>query len=190
MPWRPIQPNAAGLLSLLGLKNLGRQPESLLETVQPSMEMFRFFTEGRAEFVGGSFSVPMAGNYNATGFTSTDLQVPEGELWYVHHYHCEVYVIANGGTQVLTCEGLRSAILLPGTIPGSSFSGPTITSDMQGPFRNTSPPVDLVLGGGSISDVFVPARSAFGASQNLFNYTSLGNDVIYLAAARISRLLV
>lgn len=46
MPWRPIQTAAPGLLSLLQLKNLGKNPDVLLEEVRPTLEMVPWWLRG------------------------------------------------------------------------------------------------------------------------------------------------
>lgn len=46
MAWRPIQTNTAGLLSLLGIKNVGKNPDALLEVVQPTSEMGAWWLRG------------------------------------------------------------------------------------------------------------------------------------------------
>lgn len=82
----PIQTAPLGLLGLLNLKNLGRNPKSMEDDVQPVMDITSLYLQGQVEdlpdmtlartaLAGGGFSQ-----------WATPVLVPAGEAWYVHNY--------------------------------------------------------------------------------------------------------
>ena len=70
-----IQRVPQGLLSLLGMKGTGRNPDVLNESVVPTLEQVGFYTDGSLEFEE-DVSV---GIFTAGVFSS--LVVPDGEIW-------------------------------------------------------------------------------------------------------------
>jgi len=89
MPWRPVNPKADGFLSLLGIKNLGRNPEFLMESVQPTIDMQRWYMEANCIERMGYADVPnpdpsLVGYLPATDpLVGTSIIVPEGQLWFM-----------------------------------------------------------------------------------------------------------
>jgi len=88
VPWRPVNPRADGFLSLLQLKNLGRNPEALLENIQPQLDMLPWYLASQAITDVQGEEWPSTNNI-LTGFyppglgASTQQQVPAGQYWYV-----------------------------------------------------------------------------------------------------------
>jgi len=80
MPYRPVQTEPAGLLSFLGIKNMGRNPDALSELLQPVLDLEDWYLRGIRE--------PTAVLSYAAGATGiavdTYLNTPASEWWYVH----------------------------------------------------------------------------------------------------------
>lgn len=81
MPSRPVQGYPVGFLSLLGLKNLGKLPDVLLDEVRPSFDVTGWYLRG--------IRVPITQDVLdiGTGVVQTifiTTRVPEGEVWFVH----------------------------------------------------------------------------------------------------------
>lgn len=79
----PIQVIPPGLLGFFQLKNMGRNPSDLVDSVQPSLEMFDWYMQARAEYVG-------LGNTGGVPNATTQFRalapavfVPDGEFWYI-----------------------------------------------------------------------------------------------------------
>lgn len=92
MPWKPISARADGLLSLLGIKNLGRNPEMLMETVQPVLDAQGWYLRSSSVGYNGS------GNF---AFTSevifpAELAASDQEWLYVHYAYFEIFGVAAG----------------------------------------------------------------------------------------------
>lgn len=86
MPSGPIQTQAQGLLGFLQLKNAGRNPDALLETVQPSLDLRDWYFNSVAETLI-SQSEAVAGGFNGNALLATPGgQVPSNEFWYVHFF--------------------------------------------------------------------------------------------------------
>lgn len=98
MPWKPISARADGLLSLLGIKNLGRNPEMLMETVQPVLDAQGWYL--RSSSVG----------YNGTGVFAfvgenifpTELIASDQEWLYIHYADFQIFGLAAGNPHART----------------------------------------------------------------------------------------
>lgn len=82
----PIQLIPPGLLGFLQVKNQGRNPQLLPNTLQPTMDLLTWLMEARAETTVATVDVAPA----AIGFTPyttpAAVVVPSEEYWYVHDY--------------------------------------------------------------------------------------------------------
>lgn len=96
MPWRPIQTATAGWLSLLGLKNLGRNPDEVLEQVRPTTEMTGFWLRGISEYEEEDFTMAFA----SESWYPTFGDVPENE-WRFFQYFWMQCVSPGGGSNVV-----------------------------------------------------------------------------------------
>lgn len=76
MPAR-INQQPGGILGLLGIKNGGRNPEELATILAPVFDVSAYYLEANAQFVQVLADAQLGLNIFA--------QVPEGEVWYVHH---------------------------------------------------------------------------------------------------------
>lgn len=88
MPSSPIQQLPTGLLGLLQLKNLGKNPSVLLDDVRPIVDMLPLWLMTSAsQDPNGHSSVLNTGGGSARGFATNPLLVPQDETWFVHRYH-------------------------------------------------------------------------------------------------------
>ena len=81
MAWRPIQTGTAGLLSLLGLKNLGKNPDEILEVVRPSLEMSEFWLRGSSQV--SKSEANLAANFE--NYAPVEWLASEQEWLYIHY---------------------------------------------------------------------------------------------------------
>lgn len=73
-----IQTQAAGLLSLLGIKGTGDNPQELGAAVVPTVDMLAYYLPRNLETVSQSIGpAPLAAN------TGVGITVPAGEYWFV-----------------------------------------------------------------------------------------------------------
>lgn len=117
LPLGPIQTLPRGLTGLLNLKVLGRVPDELLGTVQPTVDIEPYWMNYRAvtneSLVHGRTLTTQGGG--ALTFSPGNITVPDGEIWYVHHYGVDTVLTAAAGQVV---ERVQPCIIynLVGTI--------------------------------------------------------------------------
>lgn len=75
-PSGPIQTQPRGLLGLLQLKNQGRNPSDLLDTLTPTFDLERLL-------VGATLEVSQTGLVAAVIGSNVGITVPETEVWFV-----------------------------------------------------------------------------------------------------------
>lgn len=91
----PIQLIPPGLLGLLQLKQAGRNPSDLLETVQAVIEMRDWYFQSRTvdatTLIGGnpSINITVPGNF---AFTTNPALVPNGQWWYVTDFTVDALI--------------------------------------------------------------------------------------------------
>lgn len=116
MPNGPIQIVPQGLLGLLNLKNNGKTPEFLQTNVQPFMDLLDMYVTGLLEQVSASVAVAAA-----VGPNSSDLVVPQTEVWFVHSEFVTTETLGAGEAIALSAAVAFNGIA---TIPvGSNRSG-------------------------------------------------------------------
>lgn len=76
---KPIQIIPEGLLGMFQIKNAGKNPQELFETIQPSLEMLDWYMSSYAELQKGIQFAP-----SATGVAFFGIEVPPTEFWFVH----------------------------------------------------------------------------------------------------------
>jgi len=81
---RPIQGYPVGFLSLLGLKNLGKLPDTLPDQVLAAFEMGPYYLRGLREIVEPGVAAVATGGYQSVNVMATP--VPDGEVWFVHSF--------------------------------------------------------------------------------------------------------
>lgn len=75
---RPIQKHAGGLLDFLQIKNAGKNPSDLPDSIQPVLEMRDWLWQTYAEMVAGTDAA-------ITAFAPVDkITVPANEWWALH----------------------------------------------------------------------------------------------------------
>lgn len=134
----PIQEHPRGLLDLLGLKIAGRNPESMLSTLYPGLDLLEWYLNARSVTMVRALDTIAAGTVGIIGATGNNLLVPQAEWWYVHHLG--ITAISSTGNDVK----LSPAIIVPGMnhptsvgtatiILGSGFSGPFAAATAAAP---------------------------------------------------------
>lgn len=92
---KPIQLIPPGLLGLLQLKQGGRNPNELLETVQATIDLRDWYFQSRTvdatTLIGGNPSIALTvpGNFV---FTANPATVPNGQFWYVFDYTIDALI--------------------------------------------------------------------------------------------------
>jgi hypothetical protein len=115
----------SGLLSLLDGQNLGDNPSELAQVIQPTLDLFHFFTASRGlslELVTESFLAA------AVGFKAI-LQVPMGELWIVEAFSGQIQAAAPGNSYWSPALAVASNPAAP-VIPLWTGAGVSVPSQM------------------------------------------------------------
>jgi hypothetical protein len=140
LPPPVIQTIPQGLLGMLQLKELGRNPSFLADTVAPQLDLFNFYVERTAQQEVGLFGAALTtaglatGAHGTVGFTIAPT-VPVNETWWVTVFTVNVQTIA-------AADYVRMAPALG--IPGvSAFTvGPDVNDVISARARTvTSPPI-------------------------------------------------
>lgn len=92
----PMINNPKGLVSLLGLRDMGGVPRALLGDLQAGVDITQFLLLDR-EVLGVAGGVTVSAVSGGIAFT-----VPAGELWYIHEYGIRAGPIAAGERISLT----------------------------------------------------------------------------------------
>lgn len=88
----PITNIPQGILSLLGLRDMGAVPRFVEPNIGSSIDITPFLLNNREEARG-------VVNYNSvTSVTTVETTVPAGELWYVHRIGVSSAILAAGET--------------------------------------------------------------------------------------------
>lgn len=95
----PLQILPTGLLGLFGIKNGGKYPQQLLESLQPVIDIFHLYGQTNEEHLLENL------NAVAEGTQSTTLVVPENQFWMLHDM--TVFAFANATELIeFNCEYL------------------------------------------------------------------------------------
>lgn len=174
---RPVGVSPPGLLSLFQLKQLGRNPDSVQDNYQPTVEVLRWLALQQKEYLQVGFTTLAAGTTATFNQAGAPLdQVPENEYWYVHVMSGGIVKAA--GADVITNFSIGMRVDAAGTakifqLPASAASPP----DMAG----------VVMGiTAAAFDFWAPSGAQFGL---FYNRTGAGNALGSLSAM-ITRLRV
>lgn len=110
----PIQTIPQGLLGLLQLKELGKNPPVLVDSVAPNLDLFQLYAQrlmnGEMGLFGGQMSTGnlVNGNHGFQQFfvSGAACIVPQSEMWWVYEYSADVATLAaadtlSGGVAIL-----------------------------------------------------------------------------------------
>ena len=97
----PIQGKALGLLSLLNLKNQGREPRALEDVVRPTIELLEWYLTRDQEIVAASGTVPNGNSASSFDQGAVVQTVPDNELWYLWNASIQ-FNVAVGATEYVT----------------------------------------------------------------------------------------
>jgi len=173
VPWRPLNPKADGFLSLLGLKNQGRNPETLNLQLQPTVDLLEWYFQSRLENITATRTVPDAST-SVANFGATSLVVPDREWWWIENYtvRCVTALVA---TQVIDWQ---LGYLIPGAANHYVLKGDR--SQHNGSAALTVNPWTHADG------FFVPGGAQLVVMLNLFDVDAAGAALE--AFVRIARL--
>lgn len=96
-PLRPIQTQPRGLLGLLQLKSLGRQPDTLLAEVRPTVDMLDLWLQGVSTSLPDVYTraAVTTGAGAIVAFTTPGvLGPPPGETWWVENFLLDIFIPA------------------------------------------------------------------------------------------------
>ncbi len=151
-PAGPIQLPPAGLLSLLDIKSSGDNPNALLQTVQPTIDVLELYAYPQRR-IRGMFDSPATGaGVVSTWNASQQLLVPASERWFI--YNCTVSLSIAAADTFAGALTLLRAINAGGLVYMSEVSErATITGGASGDILNIEAknfwagPTDLFLVG-------------------------------------------
>lgn len=179
--WGPISAQTRGFLSLLGLKNTGRNPGQLLDDVRPVVEMAPWYLAASA--ITQRFAV-------ASAVAQSDLVlgwplVPDGQLWWVLEYSVSVQL----------GFGTRGPTNVRGFCASIEYRNPTTytfgqpVDDVEAVATSTAP---QFIAAPAIRDVLVPGGSRLSAHASLLSVrnSTPAEDYIVTGYARYVPLVV
>lgn len=103
----PIQTLPRGLLSLMQLKNLGRNPRDVEDWVQPVIPVDDYWKQGLLTTDPDTHSTtPLNNAAGSFGFSTGQLIVPEDECWWVEWFSLEVTVAAGAAERIQDAQPL------------------------------------------------------------------------------------
>lgn len=173
-PNGPIQIQPVGLLGLLQLKTLGRQPNDLGDAVIPQLDILGFYLRARQES-GPTARLglpPLVEGWAAL----PPLTVPAGEWWFVHQYSPTV-LFTNNNVQAT----MASAIRPWGRGASAKMGAPQY---FQGPGTGLAGTICVLP---AITDFWLPPNSELGLIVDGLGTGSGGANDIY-AALQFTRL--
>jgi len=146
---RPIQTNPFGLLGALQLKNSGTNPPDLIDSVQPTLDLWRHYIAQSRTISSANFNV------NAFGFNASAVAVPNDEVWMVS----ELMLTSNG-----VLAALQSVDWAPAwqDVTGVVF----IIGDYKSAGPGEAPQIGANCNG--LSYAIVPPGAVFGACVRTF----------------------
>jgi len=89
-----LQQAAPGLLSLLGLKQRGNNPDAFGDTLLPVMDLTAWMHLQDSEFVTQQGTIPNGESSSLFTTDATPIEVPGTEVWYVHQATLTFTVVA------------------------------------------------------------------------------------------------
>jgi len=149
MPSKPIQGYPLGFLSLLGLKNLGKLPDTLIDEVRGTFDLQEWYLRGAKEVVVPAVTVAATGGTQSIAVAGS--LVPEGEAWYIHNFGVHVFCAAPPATFDWWVELLivdRNGFYRSGvtrTVPLSAAGGCSLMTMLQNFWLYTGERLQIVL---------------------------------------------
>jgi len=157
----------AGLLDLLKVRDRGQMPSDLAQVVGANVDLTPFYLLNIREVRSDTQPGPTSGGFNVCN-TAGNLNVPAGEIWYVHSYLVAATLDAGE-----TIE-LAAAIRLPGNVNqqvGAYYRGVAATQSLASSF--------------AIKPFWAPPGADFGC---LISALTVAPAITVVAGAQISRL--
>lgn len=168
----PIQIIPPGLLGYFQLKNRGRNPTDMPETLFPMMDLLEWYLHANGEQLATlSFSIPATGS-DSQPFAGLGGIVPNGEWWYVH-YMCAFSAPLLAAD---TVEKLQCAVIVSDPSPQTILLGQASNQTMTGANKRQ-------WAGGQMGAFIGP-----GAALGIFYSAITATNITITGNARISRL--
>lgn len=121
LSYGPVQVLPKGLLGFLQLKNAGKNPDRLSNTLSPSLDLFEWYMAGTAQDIipaPATAALP-TGSTGFQAFTVNPVIVPQQEIWWVQNFG--VLSSALGATESV---GFMCAIQgVPAAVAGTYMFG-------------------------------------------------------------------
>lgn len=152
----PVQIVPPGLLGMLNLKNVGRNPNTLDSNIQGGIDLTEWLMLQGQEYYHFEDTVPIAGRN--TIFQGVSLIVPDNEWWYVWTHTASVTCLVGDSVvalqavaQIPAALGNFAYVVQPETWNSAGAVGPYSIS-AGGTVRNFFPPgTSFGYGGGGIA---------------------------------------
>lgn len=163
--WKPISAQTRGFLSLLGLKNTGRNPGVLLDDVRPALEMAPWYLASSAI----QRTVAVTSVAIARGII-VQLLVPEDQTWWIHGVSGDVGGRIGDLSGPASVQGCCAFARYPA--PVADLYGPSVTYEQAAPI-NPSP---LLLTIPTFGGFFAPGGTILGLFGGVSIQNSLTNE--------------
>lgn len=126
----PIQLNPPGLLALLQVKNSGKNPTVLLDSVSPTVDMGTWYMRSMQEYSQVVGNLPADGS----GTLGVSISVPQGEWWFVHELGLEVRAGAADAAATCIFGLVMRPLSVSNALPITQWSQPLVGSATLRPF--------------------------------------------------------
>lgn len=160
--WRPVSSLSSGFLSLIGVKNQGKAPDVLDDTLQPVIDMGEWYKGANSVnryVIETGFVVQLSGILIPTPAAGA-IEVPDGQVWWIHEVTFGLQAGAAGDN--LEGYGVASAAaFLPGN-PQHNMVGPMVDWVSIG-----SPIAGVVGHAPSLRDFLAPPGTTFGGAATM-----------------------
>jgi len=181
-----LQPAAQGLLSLLQLKQRGSNPDTLADTVVPTIDLTHWYGQESLQAVGDQFVLTTAVVYANLLLVGAfgNLVVPSGEIWWVQDYRVVIEGTV-GTTTAINVNALHAAVL---SARESGVGRASLIGEPSRPFTTVGA-AGMVFAAPSLRDFWATAGSGFGAYLN-GSVTDAVNPLRIFGIANVVRLKV
>lgn len=158
-PFGPVQALVRGFFGMMGLKNMGQIPDTILGQIQPGIDMEDWWKRSQAYSDPTTYTVTLAaGGSTAISFT-TPLIVPSNEVWWVESLIFDVSVPAAAGEFIEECAPVIAYEVNPSTLFGFLTRGISLTGAAANTTHGQLGARDFWLPGGSEIRVYCGRRA-------------------------------
>jgi len=117
----PIQVGPPGLLGFLQLKNQGRNPRELVDSFQPTLDLWRHYLDAYAEFdnIAWTFTLTAGGEYHQFSVPTSggvSLGPDNSEYWWVRGITVNSALLPRATDRIQMQIGVRGALASAGIV--------------------------------------------------------------------------